>query len=488
MSVSSSLVNDASAATTAARGRGIPFAATRGRKAFTCIRRSRLGTSSPLTAPPGDDGRGGRESGGRRCARARAPTTVALAGAGGADSSGGSKGFGLLDWLGPVVPQGVLVTGVKAGWRAAWVTMMTELAPQSRDGEYKRPSYTFDGVISPDPRAAFPAVSGRYVVYVGNACPWCHRVTLTIALRGLRDRVQVVSMTDDAERASRGGWVFDNGSDDPVFGASDLREVYDKAVPAIDAPYTGRCTAPFMVDATRRRAVNNESSDICRMLNDVDIEPRALRGGGTGGSSSSSSSSLRGGCGGEGDGDGDGDGLIVVELRPPELIADIDAWNDKIYDGLNNGVYRCGFATEQSAHERAAREVSDTLQDVEVQLSKTRFLCGDKVTEADVRLFPTIVRFDVVYATLFKCSSAGRRVADFPNISRWMRHFYTLPGVADTVDFSGYRKSYFGQLFPLNPGGIVPVGPTEQDVGLVSVMEEERLGASFDPADVFHFR
>jgi putative glutathione S-transferase len=127
-----------------------------------------------------------------------------------------------------------------------------------------------DGVIAQDPRAEFPAVSGRYVVYVGNACPWCHRVSLTVALRGLQDRVQVVKMTDDAERASRGGWVFEPGAAatrDPVFGAADLREVYDAAVPAVASPYRGRCTAPFMVDGTRRRAVNNEVGLVNPQLN-----------------------------------------------------------------------------------------------------------------------------------------------------------------------------------------------------------------------------
>ena len=135
--------------------------------------------------------------------------------------------FGASDLAGAGHSQGVLVTGVKAGWRAAWQTMMTELAPQSRDGEYQRPKYAFDGAIAEDPKARFPSVSERYVLYLGDACPWCHRVSLTVALRGLEDRVRIVKMTDDAERASRGGWVFESDRPDPVFGARDLREVYD---------------------------------------------------------------------------------------------------------------------------------------------------------------------------------------------------------------------------------------------------------------------
>ena len=253
-----------------------------------------------------------------------------------AASESESRGLGLLEWLGPVVPQGVLVTGVKAGWRAAWQAMVTELAPQSRDGDYERPRYTFDGVLSDDPGSEFPAVSGRYVVYVGNACPWCHRVTLTIALRGLESQVEVVKMIDDAERASRGGWVFESNAPDPVFNAADLREAYDAACPPLQAPYRGRCTAPFLVDRARRRAVNNESADICRMLNDVAMQPG----------------------GGRGKGDGADEGATgAVELRPGELIQEIDALNERTYKGLNNGVYRCGFATSQTAYERAAREV-----------------------------------------------------------------------------------------------------------------------------------
>jgi putative glutathione S-transferase len=131
---------------------------------------------------------------------------------------------------------------------------------------------------------------------------------------------------------------------------------------------------------------------------------------------------------------------------------------------LNNAVYRCGFATTQAAHNRAALDVIDALDVLDDRLSKSRFLCGDRVTESDVRLFPTIARFDAAYATLFKCSS--RRVGDLRNLQDWMRDFYLLPGVSDTVDVDGYRTSYFGQLFPLNPGGIVPIGPTARDLGL----------------------
>jgi len=384
-----------------------------------------------------------------RCARHRAMVTHAAS-----DTSG----LGLLNWLGPVIPQGALVTGVKAGWRAAWQTMMTELAPQSRDGEYQRPKYAFDGAIAEDPVGRFPSVSGRYVLYLGNACPWCHRVSLTVALRGLEDRVRIVKMTDDAERASRGGWVFESDRPDPVFRARDLREVYDLQS-GKSYTYEGRCTAPLMVDAERKVAVNNESADIARMLNDVEWL------GSVNGPNKSSRYD-------EGS----------VQLRPPELANDIDSLNDWLYTKLNNGVYRCGFSTNQAAHNRAAVDVVEALETLEKRLGESRFMHGDKVTESDVRAFPTIVRFDAVYATLFKCSS--RRVADMPNLRAWMRDFYLLPGVRETVDVDGYRTSYFGQLFPLNPGGIVPVGPTAKDLGLG--LDPSR--GSRAHSDLFHFK
>ena len=255
------------------------------------------------------------------------------------DSS--DRGFGLLEWLGPVVPQGALVTGVKTGWREAHRAMVRELAPQSPEGAYVRPAYAFDGVISPTPGVAgdaHPPEPDRYVVYVGNACPWCHRVTLTIALKGLGDVVRVARMTDDAERASRGGWVFERGapeSRDPVFDAPDLRVVYDRATagrPEFPDGYRGRCTAPLLLDAVTRRPVSNESADIVRMLGAADF-----RSFGASGSASETDEAAG-----------------RVRLYPAHLAEDIDDWNARTYSGVNDGVYRCGFATSQAAYERAA--------------------------------------------------------------------------------------------------------------------------------------
>lgn len=236
--------------------------------------------------------------------------------------------------------------------------LMTELAPQGKDGEYVRPTYSFtDSLGSP----AFPLEEGRYHLYVGNACPWCHRLTLAHALRGLsQSQLSYSYAIDDPERASRGGWAFDTmgkggGGEagapfaDPVFGCRDLREVYDLCAPG----YTGRCTAPVLVDVKRRRIVNNESSDLLRFLNLFPPPP--------------------------------GQTHPDVDLFPPSLrprILEINAW---VYPLINNGVYRCGFATSQAAYDRSVRDVFRGLERVEAILTDQRFLAGDVLTEADVR-------------------------------------------------------------------------------------------------------
>ncbi|MDC1215219.1 glutathione S-transferase C-terminal domain-containing protein [bacterium] len=296
------------------------------------------------------------------------------------------------------------------------------------------------------------------MLYVGNACPWCHRVTLTIALRGLQSDIQIGKLTDDAERASRGGWVFETQNPDPVFRGKDLREVYDAlSKNSKGEGYKGRCTAPLLVDAELKTPVNNESADICLMLNSVNFDGARSKGSDT-------------------------VDRQAVDLRPAHLLTEIDDLNEYIYKKLNNGTYRAGFATTQAAHNKAAVDVVDALELMNHKLAGNRFLLGDKVTESDVRLFPTIVRFDTVYASLFKCGS--RKVSDLPNLRAWMLDFYNLPGVAKTVDVDGYRSSYFGQLFPLNPGGIVPIGPTAKDLGLGT----DPGRGSVDREDVFHLK
>ncbi|CAK0733836.1 hypothetical protein CVIRNUC_000341 [Coccomyxa viridis] len=356
-----------------------------------------------------------------------------------------SRGFGILEWSGKLVSQGTLVKGAKYGWRLAWETMMKELAPQTKDGSYSRPTYNLKGVIG---SSEFPVESGRYHVYIGNACPWCHRVLLALIVRGLLPHISYTIAADDPERASRGGWVFD--TPEPVFGRNDLREVYDAASPS----YRGRCTAPLLVDKQTRRLVCNESSDIVRMLNSVSLP-----------------------------------GASAVDLYPAELAAEIDTVNDLVHNNINNGVYRSGFATMQGAYERAQADLYSAFDAVERRLSQQRFLVGDRFTEADLRMYPTIIRYDGCYTTLFKCSK--KRISDYPNLSAWLRDVYQLtvpnsPGlqISNSFDLDDARRSYFSSLFPLNPGGIVPVGPTLADLNL----SREAGRGTQDFEAVFHMK
>ncbi|CAN0175843.1 unnamed protein product [Ascophyllum nodosum] len=357
-----------------------------------------------------------------------------------------NKGFGILELAGGLIPQGGLVKTARAGWKFIWLQMMRELAPQSPDGSYVRPSYGFRGWIG---RGRFPVEAGRYHVYVGNTCPWCHRAVLAIVLRGLSPGVTFSYMDDNPDKASRGGWAFTPEEPDPVFRFNDLREVYEACSPG----FTGRCTAPVVVDKKAKTVVTNESSQIVRMLNGVDFGEKEHQGG--------------------------SQGAGQVDLCPASLEEGIDNINDFIYNKINNGVYRAGFSTSQVAYAKACRDVFEGLSRCEEILSKNRFLVGDRFTEADLRLIPTAVRFDAVYATLFKCSN--KRWRDFPSLYAWLRDVYQLPGVAETIDIEGARRSYFAQLFPLNPGGIVPLGPSVEDLGLNDPVER----GSRDPSDVF---
>ena len=310
--------------------------------------------------------------------------------------------------------------------------MLSELAPQSPDGAYVRPAPQV-GSSARWP-SDLPMVEGRYHVYVGNACPWCHRVSVALALRGLTGAISVTHLADDPEKASRGGWCFDQTDPDPLIGARDLKGVYDACTPG-EGGYQGRCTAPLMVDLKTGKVVCNESGDIVLMLNGFDVPGQATSR----------------------------DDADVVDLFPSELAAGIDSTNAWVYEKINNGVYRAGFATKQPAYEAAERDVHEGLARCDELLSKTRFLCGDVVTEADVRLLPTAVRFDGVYASFFRC---GRRLlrSDYPHVARWTKDMLTLTGPL-LFDLAEARRSYYTNLFPLNPGGIVPAGPTPEDLG-----------------------
>jgi len=306
--------------------------------------------------------------------------------------------------------------------------MVSELAPQSPDGAYVRPApQTGTGAKWP---SSLPMVAGRYHVYVGNPCPWCHRVSITLALRGLLGSVVTSTrLSNDPEKASRGGWCFSKDDPDPLLGAADLKAVYDACTPG--GAYTGRCTAPLLVDLTTSTIISNESADIIRMLNELRCAEL--------------------------------DGSGAVDLYPATQAAQIDATNAWTYELVNNGVYRCGFATRQPAYEEAERGVHDGLRRCDELLASSRFLCGATVSEADVRLLPTIVRFDGVYAPFFRCGRYQVR-SDYPNVKRWLNDMLGLTG-PNLFDLDDARRGYYRDLFPLNPGGIVPAGPQPADLG-----------------------
>uniref|UniRef100_A0A0G4I6H2 Uncharacterized protein n=1 Tax=Chromera velia CCMP2878 TaxID=1169474 RepID=A0A0G4I6H2_9ALVE len=372
-------------------------------------------------------------------------------------------GLRILEWAGAVVPQGAVVSVARTGWREAWKQMLKELAPQSAEGEYIRPSYGIRGDAD--------LSRGGFHLYLGHACPWCHRVALSLALQGLyseslkvdgegkgrgegKSPVTVSYMTDDPERASRGGWAFTDtagdgeegeaelghlkGSPDPLFGARDLRQVYDRC--SDGGRFRGRCTAPLLVDSETGTIVSNESEDIVKMIDRL--------GGG----------SLFGGV--------DSEGL------------------EEIYTKINNGVYRCGFSTSQEAYRRAHSDVFEGLARVDGLLSSSRYLprqgwggAGAKGTSnsnskgsqqpsaLDVWLFPTVVRFDGVYSSLFKCG--GKKIkSDFPHVLAWAQDLWEKEEVRRTFEVDLAIQSYFRNLFPLNPSGIIPNGPSLEDIGL----------------------
>lgn len=279
-------------------------------------------------------------------------------------------------------------------------------------GTFVRKPVTFRGHIGP---GALPAESGRYHLYVSLACPWAHR---TLIYRRLKQLESHISVTVVDPIMLEEGWVFSSADPDPL-GHTFLREIYG----ASDPHFTGRVTVPILWDTHTGSIVNNESSEIIRMFNS---QFDALTGD-------------------------------RQDFYPEALREQIDAWNARIYDTLNNGVYRCGFATTQSAYDDAVQRLFATMAALETRLSESRYLCGDRLTEADLRLFPTLARFDPVYVGHFKCNLY--RLVDLPNLWAFARDVYQHPGVAETVDFHHIKEHYHRSHASVNPHGIVPAGP-----------------------------
>lgn len=300
--------------------------------------------------------------------------------------------------------MGIMVQGE---WR------QEDFAERNKKGNYLRPGAAFRNRIG---GADFPAEAGRYHLVVAHACPWAHRTLIFRALKGLEE---VISVAYVEPLMLENGWVLMNGGD-PVTGAKYTHQIYAQAAP----DYTGRCSVPVLWDKTLRTIVNNESSEIIRMFNSA-FDDLATK--------------------------------TVPDLYPENLRAEIDAVNDAVYNNINNGVYKAGFATTQEAYETVFSALFQTLDEMEARLEGQRYLTGPRLTEADWRLFATLVRFDAVYVGHFKCNR--QRIADFPNLSNYLRELYQWPGIAGTVDILRIKQHYYGSHTAINPFGIVPVGP-----------------------------
>jgi putative glutathione S-transferase len=296
---------------------------------------------------------------------------------------------------------------------------------RTTDGHFVRKATAFhnyvtaDGSAGPAGTGGFPAEAGRYHLYVSLACPWAHR---TLIFRKLKKLEDVISVSVTVPLFGKKGWEFGTepgATLDTVNSKTAVADIYLIA----DPHYSGRSSVPVFWDKKRRTVVNNESSEIIRMLNSAFDAFTDVR----------------------------------IDYYPTELRAEIDRLNDVIYETVNNGVYRAGFATTQVAYEEAARAVFATLDQLEQRLSRQRYLVGSQITEADWRLFTTLVRFDAVYYSHFKCNV--RRIIDYPNLSNYLRDLYQVPGVAETVNLDHIKRHYYGSHRNVNPTGIVPIGP-----------------------------
>lgn len=306
--------------------------------------------------------------------------------------------------------MGLLIDGV---WHDQWYDT------RSTGGRFVRQDSAFRGRPAADGSSSFAPESGRYHLYVSLACPWAHRTLIYRVLKGLEDHISVSVVNP---LMLENGWTFDDAPGvirDPVFGAAFMHEIYTHA----QSDYTGRVTVPVLWDRKAGSIVNNESSEIIRIL-DREFDAVGTKG---------------------------------PIFYPPKLESEIDDINTFIYERINNGVYRAGFATTQEAYEEAVNALFAALDEIERRLGRNHYLLGDRLTEADWRLFTTMVRFDPVYVGHFKCNL--RRLVDCPNLWGWTRELYQIPGVAGTVDFGHIKDHYFRSHPTINPTGVVPAGP-----------------------------
>ncbi len=312
--------------------------------------------------------------------------------------------------------MGLLVEGQ---WVDQWRDTKSTGGKFVRPDAKKRNWITADGSAGPSGEGGFPAEAGRYHLYIAHSCPWAHRTMIFRLLKGLTDMisVSVVNAISDAN-----GWNFADGPGvvaDPEYGAHFLYEVYQKS----DANYTGQVTVPMLWDKQQKTIVSNESSEIIRMFNTAF----------------------------------DGIGALPGDYYPEALRDEIDEVNEQVYHGVNNGVYRTGFATTQEAYDEAYERLFSTLDSLEARLEGQDYLVGNTLTEADWRLFTTLVRFDYVYHGAFRCNK--RRIVDYPNLWQHVRRLYNVPGVAETVDVWSIKAHYYASDKLMKQAKIVPLGP-----------------------------
>lgn len=328
--------------------------------------------------------------------------------------------------------MGLLVDGK---WQDAWYDTSATKGHFERKASQFRSWITADGAAGPSGVDGFKAEPGRYHLYVSYACPWAHRTLILRSLKGLED---LISLSVVHWFMGESGWTFADGDGviaDNINGADYLHQVYTAA----DRSYTGRVTVPVLWDKKQNTIVSNESSEIIRMFNSAFDDVGAAAG----------------------------------DLYPAALREEIDAVNARVYRDVNNGVYRAGFATTQEAYEEAVTALFDSLDWLEERLSQSRYLVGDEITEADWRLFTTLVRFDPVYVGHFKCNL--KRLADHPNLSNYVRDLYQQPGIAPTVRMDHIKRHYYASHATINPSGVVPIGP---DIDYTAAHDRDRFRKS----------
>ncbi|WCJ28489.1 Glutathione S-transferase family protein [Euphorbia peplus] len=318
------------------------------------------------------------------------------------------------------------------------------LDEMSKSGAFMRTASTFRNLISKQPHSQFPPESGRYHLYISYACPWASRCLAYLKIKGLDQAISFTSVKPIWGRTKESdehmGWIFPasdteepDAHPDVLNGAKSIRDLYELA----SSNYTGKYTVPVLWDKKLKTIVNNESSDIIRMFNTEfnDIAENA-----------------------------------ALDLYPPQLRTQIDETNEWIYSGINNGVYKCGFARKQEPYEEAMTQLYEALDKCENILGKQRYICGETVSEADIRLFVTLIRFDEVYAVHFKCNK--KLLREFPNLFNYTKDVFQIPGMSSSVNMAHIKRHYYGSHPSINPFGIIPLGP---DINFASTHDREKF-------------